>query len=172
MRLARVFLCFFLTFTLVFQVVGQQPPPEAKDEMVTFKSSSTLVIVSVFVRDKNGNPVEGLKKEDFKLLEDGKPQNIGVFEFQKLEDPLKETTKAELAPARTDAPAKPAEPRPKGPAAITPSKPGEIRYKDRRLIAMLFDFSAMPQPDQLRAQDGALKYLREQMSPSDEVSIL
>jgi len=37
---------------------------------------------------------------------------------------------------------------------------------------MLFDFSAMPQPDQLRAQDGALKYLREQMSPSDVVSIL
>ena len=37
---------------------------------------------------------------------------------------------------------------------------------------MLFDFSGMPQPDQVRAQDGALKYLREQMSPNDVVAIL
>src|SRR5258705_12013776 len=152
MRLSQVLFRFFLAFSLVFNAVSQQPPPEPKDEIVTFKSSSTLVIVSVFVRDKNGSPVEGLTKSDFKLLEDGKPQNIGVFEFQKLEDPVKETTKAELATARVDAPPKPAEAKPKGPAAITPSKPGEIRYKDRRLIAMLFDFSAMPQPDQLRAQ--------------------
>ena len=55
--------------------------------ITTFKTSSNLVIVNVFVRDKSGTPVEGLKKDDFKLLEDGKNQSIAVFEFQKLEDP-------------------------------------------------------------------------------------
>src|SRR2546426_6648463 len=68
---------------LAFIAVAQQP----EAPLTTFKTSSNLVIVNVFVRDKSGTPVEGLKKEDFKLLEDGKGQNIAVFEFQKLEDP-------------------------------------------------------------------------------------
>src|SRR6266516_520654 len=89
---------------------------------VTFKSTSTLVIVTAFVRDRDGKPVEGLTKSDFKLLEDGKPQNISVFEFQKLDDPVAEVAKTpELAPARTEP-----TPRPKAPQAITPSKPGEV----------------------------------------------
>ena len=61
---------------------------------------------------------------------------------------------------------------PKVPASIKPSKPGEVRYRDRRLIALLFDFSSMPQPDQIRAQAAAQKFLNTQMSPSDVVSIL
>ena len=154
----------FLRLLLAISCVAQQ----ADEPTVTFKSSSTLVIVTVFVRDRDSKPVEGLSKGDFKLLEDGKPQNIALFEFQKLDDPVAEApTTPALAPARTES-----APRPKAPAAITPSKPGEVRYRDRRLIAMLFDFSGMPQPDQVRAQDGALKYLREQMSPNDVVAIL
>src|SRR6266849_10267133 len=145
-----------LRLLLGVSLVAQQPD----DSTVTFKSTSTLVIVTVFVRDKSGNPVEGLKKDDFKLLEDGKPQTISVFEFQKLEQ-------AAAEPVKPDTTLKPVEPKPKAPAVITPSKPGEVRYRDRRLIAMLFDFAGMPQPDQLRAQDGAMKYVREQMSPSD-----
>lgn len=147
-----------LRLVLAVSLVAQQP---ADEPTVTFKSSSTLVIVTVFVRDRSGNPAEGLKKEDFKLLEDGKPQGISVFEFQKLEDlTANQQVKTDTAPM------------PKAPAAIAPSKPGEVRYRDRRLIAMLFDFAGMPQPDQLRAQDGAMKYVREQMSPSDVVAIM
>jgi len=172
MRSLRFYGQIFFRLFLAFSAVAQQAPPPADDGITTFKSSSTLVVVSVFVRDKSGNVVEGLKKEDFKLLEDGKPQNIAIFEFQKLEDPSPQPAPA-LAPARMEATPKPVEPpKPKTPASIAPSKQGEIKYRDRRLIAMLFDFSAMPQPDQLRAQSGALKYLREQMSPSDVVAIL
>src|SRR5258706_609830 len=162
MRATRFYSQVFFRFLLSFSAVAQQaPPPSAADDgITTFKSTSTLVVVSVFVRDKSGAVVEGLKKEDFKMLEDGKPQNISVFEFQKLEDATPQTPA--LAPARTEEPPKPAEqPKPKAALAIAPSKPGEIKYRDRRLIAMLFDFSGMPQPDQLRAQDGALKYLKE-----------
>ena len=158
-----------LRLLLALSCVAQQ----TDEPVVTFKSSSTLVIVSVFVRDRDGKPVEGLKKEDFKLLEDGKPQNISVFEFQKLDDPVSEVKAPEAAKAPDVAPARrEAAPKSKAPAAITPSKPGEVRYRDRRLIAMLFDFSGMPQPDQLRAQDGALKFIRQQMSPNDVMAIL
>src|SRR5260370_33430162 len=86
-KLLRFCSTTFLRFFLAFSVALPQQAQQKKEETVTFTSSSTLVIVNCFVRDKSGNPVEGLKKEDFRLLEDGKPQNISVFEFQKLEDP-------------------------------------------------------------------------------------
>ena len=160
-----------LRFFLVFSVALPQQAQQKKEETVTFTSSSTLVIVNCFVRDKSGNPVEGLKKEDFRLLEDGKPQNIAVFEFQKLEDPAAAPA---AKPALLASVAKPAPKAgaPKAPAAITPSKSGELRYRDRRLIVFLFDMSSMPPQDQTRAQKAALKFLQEQMTPSDVVAIL
>jgi TonB family protein len=42
-----------------------------------------LVIVDVVVSDKDGKSVEGLSADDFVLTEDGIPQTISVFEFQK-----------------------------------------------------------------------------------------
>ena len=43
------------------------------------RSSARLVQVSVFVQDTKGKPIAGLKKEDFTVLDQGKPQNIAVF---------------------------------------------------------------------------------------------
>jgi Ca-activated chloride channel homolog len=46
----------------------------------TLKVDVKLVNVFVTVTDEHGAPVAGLKKENFTLLEDGKPQNIAVFD--------------------------------------------------------------------------------------------
>jgi Ca-activated chloride channel family protein len=46
----------------------------------TLKVDVKLVNVFVTVTDEHGAPVSGLKKEDFALLEDGKPQTISVFD--------------------------------------------------------------------------------------------
>jgi VWFA-related protein len=157
-----------LRLFLALSAAAQQP----EGPITTFKTTSNLVIINVFVRDKSGAAVEGLKKEDFKLLEDGKAQNIAVFEFQKLEEAP--ATAPPPAPGIADAP-KPEAPKPaefKPAPSIKPSKPGEVRYRDRRLIALLFDMSSMPQPDQIRAQEAAQKFLKTQMSPADVVSIL
>ncbi len=54
---------------------GGPPNPES-----TLKVDVKLVNVFVTVTDEHGAPVAGLKKEDFTLLEDGKPQNISVFD--------------------------------------------------------------------------------------------
>ena len=59
-------------------VQAQQQQP------VTFTSNTTLVIIDVNVKDKSGKVIEDLKKDDFKLTEDGKTQQISVFDFQKL----------------------------------------------------------------------------------------
>src|SRR4051794_36044014 len=48
--------------------------------------NSNLVILDVTVLDKSGKIVSGLQKSDFQVIEDGKAQDVKVFEFQKLEN--------------------------------------------------------------------------------------
>ena len=140
------------------------PAQEPRKEF-TFQSSSNLVIVNVEVKDKSGKPMEGLKKGDFVVTEDGKPQPVSVFEFQKLS--------VDMAPplnlAIVAAPGAPAPPRSAG---ISSTTAGVIRYQDRRLMVLLFDFSSMPVPDQIRAQEAALHFLQKNMTTSDLVSIM
>src|SRR5579872_69474 len=96
----RATLLVILTALLVAsaQQATQQPPaagqkkaPAAKPETAssskkTFSFSDTvqLVIVDVSAKDKNGNPIQGLKPEDFVISEDGKPQKITTFQYQEL----------------------------------------------------------------------------------------
>ncbi|MGB6975242.1 MAG: VWA domain-containing protein [Terracidiphilus sp.] len=46
----------------------------------TLRVTTRAVLVDVIVTDKNGNPVKGLTKDDFAIVEDGKPQAISYFE--------------------------------------------------------------------------------------------
>ncbi len=49
---------------------------------VTFKMDVKLVNMFVNVTDKTGAIVGGLNRDDFKLAEDGRPQEISIFERQ------------------------------------------------------------------------------------------
>ena len=62
-------------------IVAQPPSPEitTEEKPTTFKLRVNLVQVYVVVRDAKGNAVPGLKKEDFRLLDQGKPQVITNF---------------------------------------------------------------------------------------------
>ena len=59
---------------------GQPPVPEAPPPVPQFKSSVDVVHLDVSVLDRNRRPVRGLKPSDFTILEEGKPQQIAVFE--------------------------------------------------------------------------------------------
>ncbi len=126
-----------------------------------FRTTTNLVVVDVFVRDRSGREITGLTKEDFTLLEDGKPQQIAIFEFQRLE-----ATEAPPGPAA------PARAVPARPETITVAAPGKIQYQDRRLLVLFFDHSSMPPADQVRAHEAALKFIREQMQPADLVAVM
>src|SRR6266508_1071248 len=69
--------------SLVLTAAAQQPRPEGR---ATFTSNTQLVIETVTVKDKKGNPIEGLAAKDFTITEDGKPQTIAFVEYQKLPD--------------------------------------------------------------------------------------
>lgn len=136
--------------------IAQQTPP-------VFRATANLVIVNVFVRDRAGRDIAELSRDDFTILEDGKPQTIAVFEYQRLEPSaappsLAARTQAEPSAGRT--------------GAIRIAQPGMIQYRDRRLLVLFFDHSSMPPADQIRAHEAALKFIREQMRPEDMVAIL
>jgi VWFA-related protein len=163
----RHILIFFVTWTLAAggQQTGQNTSPANKP--ATFQSSTQLVVETVTVKDKSGSPVEGLTAKDFTLTEDGVPQAIRFFEFQKLEQP----------PDAPPAPAPPSTPGRVLPQKLThtqiaPEAPGEGRFKDHRLLALYFDMTAMPDADQLRALTAARKFVRTQMTPQDLMAIM
>jgi VWFA-related protein len=58
---------------------GQTTSPSSAATPV-FRANTRLVQVDVVVTDKTGNPITGLNKSDFTVLQDGKPQTVTAFE--------------------------------------------------------------------------------------------
>ena len=56
---------------------AQQPSDEIPS--ITIRTSTRLVVVDVVVRDKKGQPITGLKAEDFTVEENGKKEKIATF---------------------------------------------------------------------------------------------
>ena len=118
------------------------------------------------VKDKKGTPIDGLSAKDFSIAEDGVPQEIRFCEKQNLPE-----TPSQIQPlARSAENVKVYRQLALG--QIAPEAPGDIRYKDRRLLAFYFDMTAMQPPDQMRALAAAQKFIRTQMTPADLVAIL
>src|SRR5215472_157904 len=170
MRKTTATILSWLMAVATAQQAPQAPKPAQPDSIAKFSANAQLVVETVSVVDKNGKPIEGLKAEDFKVTENGAPQTIKFLEFQKFDDA------DDTAPAPTPVAAapKPVTPPPPGTVAtaIKGEAPGDIRYKNRRLLGMYFDMSAMPVPDQLRAFAAAQKFLKSQVKPADLVAIM
>lgn len=144
-----------LWLCLAMPLCAQQPAPQA----ATFTSSAQLVIETVTVRDKAGKTIEGLTPQDFVVTEDGKPQVIKFLEFQKLDNtPAPPSPPEEIARVTQH--------------EILPESPGNLRYRDRRLLALYFDMSAMRVPEQFRALAAARKFVKTQMTPADMIAVL
>src|ERR1700730_2501815 len=71
---------FFLASSLAHAQSQIPPPSKTKQSGSVIRSNSRLVVLDVVVTDKAGHPVTGLTKDDFRVLEDGKPQVIANFE--------------------------------------------------------------------------------------------
>jgi Ca-activated chloride channel homolog len=71
-----------LILLLVCAAYAQQPPAhtQSTESEGTLKVDVKLVNVYVTVTDAHGAPVAGLKKENFVVQEDGRPQEIRVFD--------------------------------------------------------------------------------------------
>ncbi len=152
-------------------VVARTPQPRQQPAnqrpTATFRSSVDLVTVNVVVRDRNGNIVRGLTRDDFTVTEDGRPQTISTFDFEEVttaatdavpvEIPtvLGSVGRASVAPAAA-------------PAAPAPS----IDMHGRRVTALFFDLSSMQPEEAARSAASAREYVDKRLTPSDLVAIV
>jgi VWFA-related protein len=140
-------------------------PSQQDQAEYTFRVESELVLVNVTVRDKNESFVRNLKPEDFTILEDNKPQKIISFDLENVDAvAMQNLAQAKPLPGEPAAPSS-------APAATAPTNSAD-QFKDRRLIILFFDLSAM-EPDEIdRAVTSAKNYVDKQMAPADLVSIV
>jgi VWFA-related protein len=125
--------------------------------------TSELVLVNVVAHDKKGNLVRDLKKGDFTLFEDGKKQEISTFDFENV-DELRTAGAAEATVSGVT-----------GAGTLLRSEKQaapSLDARDRRLILLFFDFSAM-EPEQIdRSVDAAKKFVSTKMQPADLMALV
>jgi VWFA-related protein len=147
------------------QNIGSNTTP-GQTETYRLTLNSQLVVEQVVVKDKKGDFVNGLTAKDFTVTEDGIPQTIKFCEhqqFSEAQEPLPPTPPDEenitiyKKLARTQ---------------ITPETPENSQYKNRRLLALYFDMTAMNPQDQMRALTAAETFVRKEMTAADLISIL
>ena len=160
-RWANKPLAMLLAFALMCSSLPAQQPAD-----YTFRVQTDLVLVNVTVRDKNGNLIRGLKPEDFTILEDNKPQKVVSFDVENIDAVAnQDVAQTKLLPGPPTAEGSAA-------SAATSASGSANQFKDRRLIVLFFDLSAM-EPDEIdRAITSAEHYVDTQMAPADLVSIV
>ena len=140
-----------------------QQPSNAVQSPATIRVTTELVLVNVVARDKKGNAVRDLKREDFTLYEDGKKQEISSFDFESVDQaPL--SAGATVTGSAAEVPG----------TLLHSSKrnPPTLDARDRRLILLFFDFSGM-EPEQIdRSVNAAKKFVQEKMQAADLLALV
>lgn len=136
--------------------VPQAQQPSSADRP-KFGTSTAAVVVDVIVRDKKGNPVVDLTKDDFEVLENGTPQR--VIDFERV---LPGVATAPVAGSTT----------PAGPVAAdltnASNASGESTLQGQAVTAIVFDWLT----DQARYEAWrAASTLLDQMNANDYVAV-
>jgi VWFA-related protein len=145
-----------LSLLLLPAAAGAQ---EAEHERTFYESLDVQVVnVEVFVTDKSGKRIPGLTRDDFQLLEDGKPIEITNF-FAVGGEPA-------------EAPATPASANTTDTAGTVPAPPAAQSGSEQRLhLAIVIDNLSLVAP----ARNRLLKSIREQVIPRlrpDELALV
>jgi VWFA-related protein len=170
MKSAGVLVFVFFVSFVSFVVAPQAAPQTTQQAPPMFRSGTRLMVQTVSVKDKDGRAIEGLTAKDFVVVEDGEPQTISFLEFQRLPDRRSESWSSDPTQPQPPLVVPPASPVTQG-QIVTPP-PGDTRYRDRRLLILYFDLTAMPPADQARAYAAAQKFIDTGMQPSDLLAIM
>jgi VWFA-related protein len=141
---------------------GPTPPPKTKPapgEKGTIRATVNLVEIDVQITNRDGKPIKALKREQFSVTEDGKPQKISTFEYNDIEQ-------IETAGNTGEAPITV----PLG-TVVSPEQVKAV-VRDHRMIVLFFDLTSLEPEDLLRSTRAAQKYLREQITPADLVAVV
>ena len=172
---ARLLATLFAALCVVWQARAQEAPAKTekpapatpapandtsevstRDTPPTFRVRVNLVLVRVVVRDKNGQIVTNLKKEDFQLSDNRKPQVISTFSIETPEShKVESTTKSPQPDADANASGDPA---------------AAIAALPQRFVAVVFDDTDMLVEDTVWVRSAATQ-LFASLAPTDRVGI-
>src|ERR1035438_7317406 len=158
--------------TVVTAPAPEAPAPEAPkatpaseaevsthDEPVTFKVQSNLVEVPVVVRDRHGHAIGSLRKDDFRVFDKGKRQEITKFSVQKAEGPLPHGRGSVTSDSATGGTVTS--------GLVTPGSPA----LPNRFVAFVFDDVNIHFEDLPQVRAAVVKYLRSSLGPGDRVAL-
>jgi VWFA-related protein len=128
---------------------AQQAPADVP--AITIRVNTRLVTVDVVVTDKKGQPITGLKADDFALEENGKKQKISVFVPPGTQNAIKS------APT---------------PAGILSNHPEHVGPSAGVPTVLLLDACNSPFKDQSYARSQMLKYVLEQGQNGHPLAVL
>ena len=142
------------------------PPPDAQQQtppssQPLLRTSSDLVRIDVEVTGRDGRPLKGLKPEQFTVTDDGQDQKVSIFSYEDIEA-------VETAPDADTAPIVLAVDTPSDAAAQVEGE----QARNRRLLVMFFDLTSLGNDDLIRAHDAAVKFVKQQMTKADLVSVV
>jgi VWFA-related protein len=126
-----------------------------REETPTFQSSVNLVRVPAVVRDKQGNTVGSLQKQDFHLTDHGKPQEIAQFAIE-----------GSAVPKPAAQPSSQAE------IPWAPATEGSKLVVPTRFVAFVFDDVHLAMPDFMNARIAALKHIEQGIPPQERIALL
>jgi VWFA-related protein len=119
-------------------------------EQLQHEVSVVLKLIPVRVTDRKGEPIAGLKKEDFALFVDGEKTTITDFEEHLLPPSLKIAKQP-----------------PSPPAAKSAAK----NLLNRKFV-FFFDFAFNSARGIPLSKDAALKFLKEKVEPDDQIALI
>ena len=159
-KVGRTATALVLVWSAMGNVPAQQPQMPVQSG-ARVRVSTEVVLVNVVARDKHGNLIKDLKTEDFTVFEDGKKQDLVSFDFEHVD----ELAMAGGAGSTVSGKAGPGK-------LLSSGQQKSLEGRDRRLMLLFFDFSAM-QPDDIdRAVDAGKKYVNAKMQPADLVALM
>jgi VWFA-related protein len=134
--------------------VSDKPEMDTHDSSIPLESRVNLVPIRVVVRDAKGQVVGNLRKEDFQVFEDGKPQDISHFSVETPASFTRTFVRPDTLPGTPESDKPPAD-------FVPPS----------RFVALLFDDAHVAMADLLRARIAATRYVDEALQPTDRVAV-
>ena len=129
------------------------PRPDPQMPPITFRAEVNYVEVDAVVVDAQGKFVRNLSKEDFKITEDGKPQQTSAF-------------------ALVDIPVERAERTLFQPNAIEPDVQNNLRTPDGRLYVLLLDDIHTDATRSLHVRKAARQFIQRNLGANDLAAVV
>jgi VWFA-related protein len=138
---------------VVAAVVEGQAQQPAPGELV-LRATTRMVSLDAIVTDREGRPVTDLTRNDFTVLEDGKPQTLATFS----------AVNRQSSARRQDSP-------PVLQPHVTTNRPDVIEADDRIAVLLLDGLNTPPQNQQYLRQQ-MLKWLAEHFDPRRKLAVV